>query len=216
MRTKLIGVTPRVLYEDKVRKQFVNERYIVQLHKRGFNTILLTLDNPNISDVLSLCDGFLLTGGWDFDPKHYNEINSGLSQGIDHAIDTIDQQVVAYASKHKLPMLGICRGHQAINVFMGGSLYQDIKNHSGLTHKVKSIKNSVLALPDEFETNSWHHQAIKKTADGFKVIAVHEDNTIEAMIHTSLPIISVQWHPEIMPDDPQTKIIFDSFSKFFD
>lgn len=215
MQTKLIGVTARALYEDKVRKQFVNERYIVQLHKRGFNTILLTLDNPNIEAVLSLCDGFLLTGGWDFDPQLYNETNDGLSEGIDSSIDELDRQVVTYAKEHKLPMLGICRGHQAINVFMGGSLYQDLKNHSGVTHNVKTSPNQHLQFPREFATNSWHHQAIKRVALGFEVIAIHEDQTIEAIIHTELPIIGIQWHPEVSADDPQTKIVFDAFAKFF-
>ncbi len=217
MKTKLIGVTSRVLYEDNVRKQFVNERYLKALIARGFNTIMLTLDNPNNEEILDLCDGFLITGGSDIEPFHFNEENKGESKSCDPHLDALDKAVVDYAKKTKKPLLGICRGHQAINVFLGGSLHQDIGNsHTSTRHIVTSTKNAVLDFPKEFETNSYHHQALKDLADGIEVIATSkDDNIIEAIIHKELPIIGLQWHPEMIQDDPNSKLIFDKFAQFF-
>lgn len=217
MKTKLIGVTSRVLYEDNVRKQFVNERYLKALIARGFNTIMLTLDNPNIEEILELCDGFLITGGSDIEPHHFNEENKGESLNCDPHLDTLDKNVVEYAKKTKKPLLGICRGHQAINIFLGGSLYQDIGNsHTNTRHFVKSVKNSVLDFPLELETNSYHHQALKDVAEGLEVIArSNDDNIIEAIVHKELPIIGLQWHPEMMQDNQNSILIFDKFAQFF-
>jgi putative glutamine amidotransferase len=212
MKTKLIGVTSRVLYEDKVRKQFVNERYLTALIKRGFNTIMLTLDNPNIEDILALCDGFVITGGHDIDPHYFGEDNHGESKECDPHLDELDKVVVLYALKHKLPLLGICRGHQAINIFLGGSLYQDIGNsHTSTKHLVTSTKNRMFDFPVEFETNSYHHQALKKTANDLEIIAVSKDNIIEAVIHKTLPIMAFQWHPEMVQDTTISQQIFDKF-----
>lgn len=217
MKTKIIGVTARVLYEDNVRKQFVNERYLKALIERGFNTLMLTLDNPHIEEILSLCDGFLITGGYDIDPVFFNEENKGESKNCDPHLDALDREVISYAKEHKLPLLGICRGHQAINVFLGGSLFQDIGNsHSGVTHLVSSYPNDVLPFSNEFETNSYHHQAIKDLASDLKVIAkAKNDGVIEAVIHEELPIIGIQWHPEMCQDKESSKLIFDTFAGFF-
>ena len=74
---KIIGVTPRLLIEDGVEKQFVNTSYIDVLLNYDCNIIMLTLNNPNVDELLELCDGFLITGGNDLDPKFYNEENKG-------------------------------------------------------------------------------------------------------------------------------------------
>lgn len=217
MKKKLIGVTSRIIYENGVRKQFVNERYLKPLHDRGFNTIMLTLDNPNIEEVMDLCDGFLITGGSDIEPHHFNEENHGESKNCDSHLDQLDKDVTLYAVRTKKPLLGICRGHQAINVFMGGSLYQDIGNsHEEVNHQVVTIKNRLLDWPYEITTNSYHHQALKAIAPGFIVIArSKEDDVVEAMIHEELPIMSFQWHPEITPDNEISVLIFDTFKKMF-
>lgn len=215
MNNKIIGVTPRIVYsESKVRREFLNERYLWPLQKLGFNTIMLTLDNPNNEEVLKLCDAFLITGGTDIHPRHFNEENNGESKGIDEAMDKLDQEVVLYAKAHQLPLLGICRGHQAINVFLGGSLYQDIgKAHEDTKHLVTTTPNRYFDFPKEMEVNSYHHQAIKNLAPGFDVIAVAQDDTIEAIIHKELPIIGFQWHPEVTQSEEISGYIFNKFGE---
>lgn len=217
MKKKLIGVTPRILYEKEVRKQFVNERYLKALIQRGFNTIMLTLDNPNVEEILDLCDGFLITGGTDIEPKFFNEENTGESKNCDIHLDVLDQQVVLHAKKHQKPLLGICRGHQAINVFFGGSLHQDIgTSHENCTHQAVSVKNRFIDWPYEFEINSYHHQVTKVVPEEFEVVArSKEDNYVEAIIHKELPIIGIQWHPEMRQENEISIKIFDSFTKLF-
>lgn len=214
---KLIGVTPRTLTEDGVLKQFVNQTYVDALIGCGFNVIMLTLDNPNPEDIFELCDGFLVTGGSDLDPACFGETNDeGLSKGINPSLDILDKMVVEYAAKTKKPMLGICRGHQSINAFLGGTLHQHIgDDHKGIAydHKAKTIKNRLLDFDEEIIINSYHHQAVKDVAPNMTAIAWHPDGTNEAIIHNELPIIGVQWHPEKLPGDPVSNIIFNKFKE---
>jgi len=212
---KLIGVTPRLLVEETTEKQFVNSSYVNYLLKYDCNIIMLTLNNPNIEEVLDLCDGFLITGGTDVDPKFYNEENTD-SKGIDSRLDILDKQVVEYAVKTKKPLLGICRGHQSINVFLGGSLIQHMDNHRGIkdNHEVVTTKNPYLDFDEYISTNSYHHQAVKDLAPNMEIVAKHKDGTCEAIIHKELPIIGVQWHPELMDGTKESKIIFDKFFDF--
>jgi len=215
---KIIGITPRVLTDKNgVQKEFVNSRYVKPLTNRYFNVIMLTLDNPNLEDVLKLCDGFLITGGADIDPQYWNEENAGLSQNVNHSLDILDKKVVEYATENKLPVLGICRGEQAINVFLGGTLHQDIgEDHKSIKfdHIVNTSKNRMFDFKDTIITNSYHHQAVKDLAPGMEIIARHQDGTIEAFIHETLPIIAIQWHPEMIPDTEESMMIFDLFAKY--
>lgn len=215
---KLIGITSRIMTEKSVEKQFVNTRYAKQLTDRGLNVILLLANNPDIEEILPLCDGFLITGGTDLDPNYFNEENEGLSEGIKPELDLLDKAVVEHAVKTKKPILGICRGHQSINVFLGGSLHQHIgDDHTDIPngHVVKVLPNKHINFKETIEVNSYHHQAVKKPAEGLDVIAYAEDNTIEAYVHQSLPIIGVQWHPEILANSEETKLIFDLFHSYF-
>lgn len=215
---KLIGVSSRLLTENNVEKQFVNTRYLEPLIKRGLNTVMLTVCNADLEKVLMLCDGFLITGGTDIDPKFYNEKNEGLSKNVDSRIDELDRQIVLHAEKYKKPLLGICRGHQSINVFLGGSLYQDLgklnDTHKsiGNNHYIKVKENSFLDLMGMININSYHHQAIKDLALDLDVLGVHNDSTIEMIVHKTLPIFAVQWHPEINSESTVSKIIFDKFA----
>ena len=216
--TKLIGLSPRLLTIDTVEKQFVNTRYLTPLTKRGLNTLMIGLDNPNPEAILKLCDGFLITGGTDLEPTLYNEENNGLSKGIDLRLDNLDKLMIEHAVKHKKPLLGICRGHQSLNVFLGGSLYQDLgdlnTSHNTIkeNHFIHIDKNDFINLEGLINVNSYHHQAIKDLAKDLQVIGRHPDQTIEMVVHKTLPIFAVQWHPEINSESKISQIIFDKFS----
>ena len=210
---KLIGVTPRLLTEGTVEKQFVNCNYINALQKYDCNCIMLTTKNPALEEVLSLCDGLLVTGGADLDPMYYGEKNEGKSEEVSKDLDDLDKQVIEYAVKNKIPLLGICRGHQSINVFLGGSLHQHIDGHSNIVdgHEVETLPNRMLKFDSKIIANSYHHQAVNKLAPDMIEIARHIDGTNEAIIHKDLPIIGIQWHPEKSPEKKESKIIFDKF-----
>src|SRR5690554_6474901 len=123
---KIIGISPRLLKQDEVEKQFVNSRYVKQLTIRGLNTLMINIDNPNPEKILQICDGFLITGGYDINPEYFGEKNNGKSLNCNASLDKIDRDIVEHVKNTKKPLLGICRGHQVINVFFGGTLYQDI------------------------------------------------------------------------------------------
>lgn len=148
-------------------------------------------------------DGLLLCGGGDVHPKWYQEEING-SGGIDLALDEAEYAVMDTFVKARKPIMGICRGHQFINVYFGGSLYQHIPEaefHTGnKTHTITAAEQSVLhgLYGASFVVNSTHHQAVKRLGDGLRVTAVAQDGNVEAMEHTVLPVISVQWHPETM------------------
>ena len=217
---KLVGLSPRLLTEDGVEKQFVNTRYLEPLNKRGLNTLMLTLENPNLEKILMLCDAFLITGGTDVDPKCYNETNEGLSKNVDSRLDEVDKLIVEHAVRYKKPLLGICRGHQSsINVFLGGTLHQDLgdlnKDHKSIrnNHYVNVTKNSFINLEGTINVNSYHHQAIKDLAKDLTILGIHNDSTIELVVHKTLPIFAVQWHPEVNSDSLVSKVIFDKFAE---
>ena len=132
MKQKIIGITPRYYLNDEGKKFLrVSQFYLDYIQNQNIISIILT-PSENLSQILDLCDGFLVLGGDDMDPTYYGENNDlGLSKEIDPVIDIIDQQVIEYAVANKKPMLGICRGIQSIVAFLGGSLYQDI-NHFNL------------------------------------------------------------------------------------
>ena len=153
-------------------------------------------------------DGIILCGGNDIDPAYYGEAVNG-SVNIDHERDVVEFELLkAYVDAGK-PVMGICRGCQLINVFFGGSLYQDMENareHSSyadfdLTHSVSAVNGSIAAqlYGTEFVVNSYHHQSAKKIGEGCRVTMVSADEkVVEGIEHVALPVFGVQWPPERM------------------
>lgn len=216
MKTTLIGIVPRTLFENGTYKVQLNYNYIIPFIERGVSTIILSLKDANLMQILNECDGFLIPGGNDIDPTYYNEENTD-SLGIDAAVDELDLKVIKHAVKYQKPVLGICRGIQSIAAFLNGSLIQDIKKANLLndeidhTHLVENLHTHKFCenFKDVFVINSYHHQAVNKVPDDFVVIFKHHD-IIEGIHHKYLPILGVQWHPERL-HTTESKIIFDYF-----
>lgn len=207
-----IGITPRIIYENNIKKQFVNDNYIEYVKLAGFTPIILPLQ-PNIDDLLELCDAFLITGGDDLHSKWYNEELSSKAGTIYLEMDEMDKYVIEYGCKSKKPILGICRGLQAINVFMGGSLVQHIEDdsHKKISSNVEFnvVHNASIfdrVYNDNSKINSYHHQCIKDLAPNFDICG-YSNGCIEAICHNKLPIIAVQWHPEKIMDDESINLI---------
>lgn len=192
---KIIGITPRLFYEKGVEKQFVNTRYINFLRQFDLNFLILPLSSTNIIDILSLCDGFLITGGDDVNPYLYKQKNLN-SNNINNDLDSLDLKVIDFAVQKKMPLMGICRGIQIINVYFKGSLIQDIANHQNSTHKC-TISDNPYLNENNITTNSFHHQAISLLGDDLKAFCISDDGIIEGIYHNNLPILAIQWHPEI-------------------
>ena len=151
------------------------------------------------------------------DSKWYNEPLSPKAGAIHHEMDLVDKYVIEYAIENKKPMIGICRGLQAINVFMGGSLIQHIEDdsHKKIEGNVefKPVHNGSifdLVYNDNSKINSYHHQCIKKLAPNFEICG-YSNGCIEAIVHKELPIIAVQWHPERILDTWHKEKLFTNF-----
>lgn len=150
-------------------------------------------------------DGLILCGGSDVNPKYYDEEING-SVNIDDERDEIEFALLkAYINAGK-PVLGICRGFQLINIYFGGTLYQDIEesnlhrriNNIDSVHSITVSENSIIGklYGKNVSINSAHHQALKDLGKGLRATAYWQDKYIEAIEHTELPIFAVQWHPE--------------------
>lgn len=178
-------------------------------------------------------DGLLLCGGGDIDPARYGQELHG-SQPPDPARDETEFNLArAYLEAGK-PILGICRGHQLLNVLFGGTLLQDVgetlrlfhshgENEPDLVHPVRSAPGSFFARAygSLFPVNSFHHQAADRMGKGLIPTLWSESGLVEAMEHESLPILGVQFHPERMTgklariDTVDGAPIFEHFLSFF-
>lgn len=147
------------------------------------------------------CDCLLLPGGGDLSPWRYGQPNTA-SRGLDPARDALEQRLLEQFVAQGKPILGVCRGMQAINVFFGGDLIQDHPGHSAVDgadrlHAVRTAFSPLRALYGARCTvNSSHHQIIGRPGDGLEPLQWAADGVIEAFRHRTLPIIGVQWHPE--------------------
>lgn len=154
-------------------------------------------------------DGLLIPGGVDINPARYGQENHGSMMIMD-ALDELQFAMLDDFVKNGKPVLGICRGHQVINVYFGGTMIQHLPTafrHSHESNEPDKVHRCIAEegcwlqqlYGTEFPHNSSHHQAVNQPGQGL-VIDGHclEDGTVEAMHHSELPIYSVQWHPERM------------------
>ena len=179
------------------------------------------------NDLVARCDGVLIQGGGDIDPKLYGEKqHSDKIYGIVKQHDELEIAIVHAAIQQNKPVLAICRGMQILNVALGGTLYQDLgevladgEAHWNTYHEILLTANSRVALAmsttSPNRSHSFHHQALNKIADDLVVTGRALDGTVEAVEHKSAKwIVGVQWHPE---DDAATELeqqnLFVSFVK---
>jgi gamma-glutamyl-gamma-aminobutyrate hydrolase PuuD len=184
-------------------------------------------DEAAILGALDIADGLLLTGGGDVLSLNYGEEPHIASKFQDPTRDVLETALTKAAIERGIPILGICRGLQLLNVALGGTLIQDIPSqvegackHYGdglevaLLHSIEIEPNSLLARVlghEKMAVNSYHHQAAKDVAPGLKINSRAKDGVIEGMESTDgKPILSVQFHPEeIAAAYPQFQPLFD-------
>ena len=175
--------------------------YVRAVEKAGGRAVACYLPEPDLS-----CDGLILAGGGDVEPARFGQENRG-SENMNPDRDRAELALLdAFAAAGK-PILGICRGHQVVNVWAGGSLIQDLGGLNEIhrwdgcdkVHWARAEGGVLRELyGDRFPINSAHHQAVDAVGAGLTVTARSEDGVIEAMEHGSLPIFTFQFHPERM------------------
>jgi putative glutamine amidotransferase len=225
----VIGLTCSTSTETSgsgVRRFHCPEPYVRRVEEAGGLPILLpTTDPARVEGLLGLVDGVILIGGDDVDPALYGAKRSPHLGSVDRPRDDFELEIARVCAAGDLPAFGICRGHQVMNVALGGTLIQHIPAevaapvaHSGRTdetHPASVVAGSrlhALLGARRLAVNSHHHQAVSRLAKALRVTATAPDGVIEA---AELPghafFLAVQWHPERMPKATATKRLFRAF-----
>lgn len=212
-----IGIT--TFCEPKPRKPFtsVSHNYVTSVILGGGIPVLIPILNSanDLEAYMDFIDGILLTGGEDVSPLEYGENPTNQISLVCKDRDVHEIRLFKMAWEKRIPVLGICRGLQLINVARGGSLFQDIGTQvpgslghdpennpvDELYHNIKLEKDSRLHnifKTSELEVNSFHHQAVKLIGEGLKAVAHSDEGIVEGIetIDDSRFVIGVQWHPE--------------------
>lgn len=216
-----IGVSGVLRDWHDARRAGVNASYVSAVAGAGGVPLILSqlIGEAGAPRALEGCEGLLLTGGEDVDPAYYGEQPSKALGSVDRERDRFELALFRAARAARLPVLGICRGIQLINVALGGTLYQDLPSErpgpidhdpgtarGARTHHVRLAPGSraarVLGV-DRLVPNSFHHQAVKDLAPALIATGWSDDGVIEAV--EGRPddawLLAVQWHPEEMHED---------------
>jgi len=193
------------------------DEYVVVVNMYG-----MTVDSALF--MLSTCQGLLLTGGEDVNPVYYNKLNElSKCEEINNYRDSLELALISRAMLLRMPVFGICRGEQILNVALGGTLLTDIPTDVGsqITHRcppgsldcLHSVKIDTLSslykvtCVENGIVNSFHHQGVDRVAPGMKITAYSENGVAEA-IEREFPlgqsfVMGVQWHPERLEKNPE-------------
>jgi len=213
VHSPLIGVSAS---RSRTGGSSVTGTYIQAILKAGGTPVIIPVmtEVEILRNAIKNLDGLVMIGGEDFNPLYYKEEAIPDMNNIDSIRDIYDFVLLKLATDRNIPVLGICRGEQAINVAFGGTLYQDIPtqhNDKSIkhmqsepreigTHLISVVKDSELAKilgTTEVSVNTFHHQGVKDVAPGFRGVAYAPDGVVEAIeAYPDRSILGVQWHPE--------------------
>ncbi|MCI5774160.1 MAG: gamma-glutamyl-gamma-aminobutyrate hydrolase family protein [Erysipelotrichaceae bacterium] len=227
---KIVGISCNLGVSLKQSVHKVNANYIKALEKAGCAVVIIPqVEEAILNGIVDHLDGIVFTGGDDIDPEFYHEEKSKYVKKVDLNRDHYEFALLKRAIKRKLPVLGICRGCQLINVYLGGSLYQDCRlcpsntlNHKTPANKAATMHNIVIRNDSFLEdilgevaiVNSYHHQAINKVGKDLLKIALSNDGIVEGIQHKYLPIVGLQFHPEKnIEEDHKMQMIFNKWVK---
>ena len=234
----LIGITVNYDIKDEIgmvthfgtvnqQWNYIASDYVDAIVKAGGVPVLLPIygDPDVVRSVVDRLDGVLISGGNDVDPRRFGSRAHSYCGSICIPRDDQELELARYVIEEtNLPLLGICRGIQVMNIAMGGTVYQDLQKEGDYDmHSAEMYPRTAIVHEVEFEessricqiygdsvvgVNSYHHQAVKDLGTGFVATGKTEDGVIESM---ELPgdrfVVGVQWHPEMMvTSDIQPKI----------
>lgn len=196
----------------------LNAGYARHLQQAGASVIILPVPSASDADLpreaarlISRMDGLVIAGGADVAPQHYGQAPAPEAGPFSAERDAWELALVRAAVAAGVPVLGICRGHQLLNVVLGGTIIQHLPPTLGGSsvhqpfpdafgdHTVQTVAGSWLrdAIGEELEVATFHHQAIDTLGDGLVATAMTPDGIIEGVEDLARGLIGVQWHPEV-------------------
>src|SRR4029077_16136650 len=234
-RRPRVGIPWRTSQEEIEQNHPKIKNYEDAVRRAGGEPVSLTLRDPlGLERALPTLAGFVLPGSpADVEPAEYGAVNRGLSEPADLAREAADRAILKHAFAEEKPVLAICYGCQLLNVYLGGTLIQDLRAETGTT--VPHRKKDLLPEPKDDprhpaafeqgsrlaaitggrrgEVNSSHHQAIATPGKSLRVTAHAEDGTVEGVEWTGDPnwVVGVQWHPERMRGNAAAERLFSDF-----
>lgn len=224
MTSPLIAIPGRRSSEAKGHRTPVisgGRLYVDALQRAGgLPVIVPPTDSPSeVESTIHRCDGLVLLGGGDVCPTTYGQSERAQLFGVNEELDRFEIAAIRAALSKDIPILAICRGHQVLNVALGGTLIQHLdttEDHRDTLHTVQLVPDSLVTLAMGTTAplvHSFHHQAIDQLAPELTVVGTHHDGTIEAVQHASASwVVGVQWHPEdTAQDDENNQGLFNAF-----
>lgn len=236
MAQKIVGITcsTSAAKGKAGARQTLNRAYVWAVERAGGIPIILpvTREPEVIARYLGVVDGLLLSGGVDVHPNHYGHDPHEHLGDVDEDRDTTEMPLIRAALEQDVPIFAICRGIQALNVAMGGTLYQDLPSelasdiiHAQDKHDLPRHETchaiaiepythiADIAGSHTMRVNSFHHQALRHVADSLAVTAVAPDSVIEAVEgRKHRYVVGVQFHPEeTAAHDAASQKLFDRF-----
>jgi putative glutamine amidotransferase len=215
-----------------IERAYVNDDYIQAVERAGGVPVLLpVVDHVEcILTQIEGCSGLLFPGGHDIHPIYYASEAHICLGDVNSRVDEYQLKLLRSSLESGKPILGICRGHQLLNVACGGTLLQDLseapnrclKHYQNgrryeVMHQVKTASGSILEnmLGSEFWVNSHHHQIIRDVGAGLAVLATASDGVIESILMSDRDfVLGVQWHPEMMvTKSDQMMVLFEQLVK---
>lgn len=230
-----VAVTASIRQDGDTSRVRLAAAYVTALENAGLVPLIVPpLSNDAASAaILDSVSGLVLTGGEDVDPARYGEKRHEKIRSINAARDATEASLVEQAKARHVPVLAICRGIQILNVALGGTLVQDISSQyntdiahdedgprDSRSHEIAIEPDSAIARAmgtDHCSVNSFHHQSVKRVADGMRVTAKSPDGVIEGMesMDRDWWVIAVQWHPEEMTSSAEAwdRDLFSAFAQ---
>jgi putative glutamine amidotransferase len=232
-----IGMPWRTSQEESEQIRPKVQDYENAVREAGGEPVLLSLGaGAGLKEQLGALDGFVLPGSpADVDPGEYGANNNGRSASPDLPRERTDRAILDHAFGEKKPVLAICYGCQLLNVYLGGTLIQDLRSETGTTvaHRKKDVWPIALSDPKHevhFEAgsrlaemagapqavvNSSHHQSVEQPGRQLRITGKANDGIVESVEWTGNEnwVIGVQWHPERMPGDPLAQRLFSELVK---
>ena len=235
VRACTVAVTAGIRPDGNTSRVRLTAAYVTALESAGLIPLIVPplSSSDAASAVLDSVAGLVLTGGEDVDPARYGEKRHEKVRSVSAARDATEAALIKEARERGTPVLAICRGIQILNVALGGTLVQDIPSQcetdivhdeesarDSRTHEISVEPGSLIARAigtEHCTVNSFHHQSVKRVADGMRVTARSPDGIIEGLESTDENwwVMAVQWHPEEMTDsaEPWDQGLFKAFAR---